>query len=74
MNIHDLSPENWQDVREAVHVRLKEVSEEKVTDKAAKKEQARHVNSLKESLNAIQRIVEEVNLFKDDLPFGNSID
>lgn len=69
MALERLTSEHWLDIREAVQRRLKEVSAASVAGDEARKEQARRVNSLKESLDQIESHFRLLSFEEDQLPF-----
>lgn len=64
----ELSLENWLDIREALQRRLKEVTKAEVLIYEAKKEQARRVNSLNESLEVVELHIKDLRFEIDRNP------
>jgi len=69
MALDVLTSEHWRDIREAIQRRLKEISESKVESRPARSEQARKINSLKESLDRIEELIRDLHDEENELPF-----
>jgi hypothetical protein len=69
MALETLTSEHWLDIREAVHRRLNEVANAKIEGTEARQEQARRLNSLKESLDKINDVCRDLKFEEGQLPF-----
>lgn len=61
--------ENWIDIREAVQRRLKEIIEVNPSTPEARREQARKINSLNESIGRIEAHIKDLLFEQDQLPY-----